>query len=265
MEYEYSKVITYGNHAEVYRYELRPRRIGISRAVKGSDGVSRLSKDGQDATHAPKQKKIRTEANARSASMAFRRLVAANLGGLNNPVLLTLTYRENITDLDRSRKDFNTFAKRAKGTFGGEVRYIVVAEFQERGAIHFHALVWGIPESVVNGERSSRLVAGLWGQGFVDIKKTDGHVKLATYLSKYMKKMFIDPRLAGRKAYISSQNCIRPVIDKDCILSKYFYGVMDYDLSTGGVLENVEYDTQWLGRALYKKYVISPRYVQARS
>jgi hypothetical protein len=76
---------------------------------------------------------------------------------------------------------------------------VAVSEFQKRGAIHFHALVWGIPPSVVKAERHTRLVASIWGQGFTDMIETDGNSRLASYFAKYMKKAYLDPRMLKKK------------------------------------------------------------------
>jgi len=255
MEYEYAKIVAYGGHAEVFRYGSKPRGGRHSRAVPSGDGMPRILEDGKDVSRSEKPKKIRTKANARSAVMAFRRLVAANLGRSDPPILASFTYSENHDDISRGRKDFNLFAKRAGSRFGDDFRYIVVCEFQKRGALHFHALLWGVPPGIVAAERRTRLVAGFWAQGFVDLKNTDGSIRLAGYLAKYMGKMFIDERLAGRKAYIASQNIQRPLIVKDALLSAYFSGYVEPDLSTASLQDEREYATTWLGRCNYQRYL----------
>ena len=68
-----------------------------------------------------------------------------------------------------------------------------------RGRIHFHGLLFNVPLSLGdtrNGqrtiaygdERTTRTLANLWGEGFVDATKTDGSPKLAFYISKYITK-----------------------------------------------------------------------------
>lgn len=265
LEFAYTNLLQYGNVVEIKRFERRPVGGRRSAAVSVGNGVPRLFDDGKDNEGSPKPEKIRTEKNARSAVMAFRRLVASNLTGTSNPLLITLTYRENQEDIDVGRRDFRNFALRATRRFGRGTKYIVVAEFQERGAIHFHALFWGLGESLADTERSTRLVASLWGKGFVDIIKTDGHPKIATYMSGYFKGIFVDPRLKGRKAYIASKNVSRPIYIRDAILAPHYMGLASPDLSTGGIWEEFEYDTQWLGRCLFKKQIIKPEYVQSNS
>lgn len=57
--------------------------------------------------------------------------------------LLTLTFRENLTDMDEAWKVFRKFSRLMKWRFGDRWVYVVVAEFQERGAVHFHLAICG--------------------------------------------------------------------------------------------------------------------------
>lgn len=256
-------MIQSGDLVEIYQYERRPVRIvGRSRkgndASKGSAVGSNLVQGEQDVESTRKPPKVRLQKNARRAALDFMRLVRANLAEPIPSVFCSLTYKENVTDYDRARKDFTAFVRSANRCFGEAVplRYICVAEFQKRGAIHFHALFWGIPSSIVRGERSSRLVASLWGQGYVDLIETDGSAKIAWYMAKYLAKSFADERLAGRRTYIASTNVARPVVSSDVVLAPHFYGVVSPDLSTVKPLQKREYDTQWLGRAIYQQYKV---------
>lgn len=255
MDTEYVKLISYGGHTEIYRYGRRPRGGRSSAKVQSDNGVPRISENGQDAAGQEKPAKIRSEANARSASLAFRRLIASNLGGSKPPIFATFTYAENHRDISRARKDFNAFAKRAATRFRNDFRYIVVCEFQKRGAVHLHALLWGISPRIFRQERRTRLVARMWLKGFVDLRKTDGSIRLAGYLSKYMRKTFADPALSGRKAYIASRNVVRPIIIKDAILAPHFHGIAQPDLSDAHLQDNKDYDTMWLGKCIYQRYL----------
>lgn len=254
MEYEYATILQYGSNTEIRRYERRPMG-GRPRKVQASNESAHVSDAGSHARRQNEREKARTEANARSATRTFRRLVAANLGGSANPLLISLTYRENQTNLDAAREDFKAFGRRAGDTFGETFRYIAVVEFQERGAIHFHALCWGVPQKVAKRERRTRLVASLWGKGFTDVIQTDGSPKLSSYLAAYFKETFKDPRLFGRRAYTASRNILRPLYIRDAILAPHFMGVLEPDLSTAHLAQQENYDTMWLGRCDYKRYL----------
>jgi len=255
MEYEYARIESYGGTTDIRRYTRKPMGGRRPRVISSGDVQSHIPQNRQNDGQQIQREKIRSQANARSAAMAFRKLVAANLYRSNAPILATFTYTENMGDIGRAKKDLNAFEKRFKAQFGVTVRYIITAEYQERGAVHFHALIWGLHPSIVKRERSTRLFAGFWGKGFVDLKKTDGNIRLAGYLAKYFRDTFADKRLAGRKAYVASKNVQRPIIVKDAILAAHFLGMSQPDLSTAHLAQEQDYDTVWLGRCLYQKYL----------
>jgi len=251
----YAKVITYGNNLEIYQYEESPKGTGRRpRKPEGTDRVSDLPVYRASQQEKQERQQAKRKDNARRAGMAFRRLVSANLSESDVPVLFSFTYAENITDPARARKDFNSFARAIRSQLKNEIRYICVAEFQKRGVIHLHALFWGIPDVLVERERSTRFFATLWKQGFIDLVKTDGNERISGYLSKYMSKSFADSRMYLKKAYISSQNCLRPKVDKNAIVLSYMY---EYELSTATPLRDREYLTQWLGECRYRLYKLT--------
>jgi len=259
---DYCKLIAYGETAELYRYEKRPVGAGVRDRGRMARTLAlpHVSDVREDDVEASKPPKSRRADSVKRAADAFRRLVGANLSEREAPVLLTLTYRENMGNIAVARRDFNAFSKRLSRQLGSGIRWITTLEYQARGAVHFHAFVWGVEPSVVAGERSTRLFATLWGKGFVDLKQTDGNIALAGYLTKYMSKTFADPRAFGRKAYIASRNVLKPIVIRDVVLSPFMMGEAYPDLSTGVVIRSREYMTQWLGRCLYQRYKIKPTY-----
>jgi len=194
------KVIKSGDIIETYEYERIPR--GGKRKRRGvsvDDGMSHVHENRPATEEEKRSFKARRHHNARRTRLAFTRLVRANLLLDDHPLLFTLTYAQNMGSLEQAHKDWNAFARAARAHFGEGIRYITVAEYQKRGAVHFHAFIWGLPTDTVETERFTRVCAKLWGHGFVDIKHTDGNEKLAGYLAKYMTKMFRDPRLGGKR------------------------------------------------------------------
>jgi len=245
---DYRKVISYADILEIYEYEKRPASSrGNNNRPQISDVQQGIPFIGEASLPKEESPKVREKRSVQRAILAFRRLVRANLQFAENPILVTLTYAENEVDWKSTKADFNAFARNLRFTFGSKIRYITVTEFQKRGAIHFHTLLWGVPVSVVRAERDTRLVASLWGKGFVYLKETDGHPKLSSYLVKYFNKQMEDPRLIGKKLYIASQNIIKPVIDKNAMLSPYFH------LSTYRPLYQNEFMTPWLGKGRYRR------------
>jgi len=92
----------------------------------------------------------------------------------------------------------------------------------------------------------------MWGHGFVFMKQTNGAIALSGYLAKYMSKSYLDTRLVSQKAYSTSRNIKRPLIQA----IPYAYDVLsDYELSPQNVLQESKYRTQWLGeckRSIYQ-------------
>ena len=171
----YTKFIRYGNNFELYEYEREPVYIKRRRGLRGhAHGREGLGADGENRLSEQEQLGKR-QSNAKRAAVAFRRLVASNLSGSVFPVLVTITYAENVTDIKIGYQDYRAFIQALRYKYGKTFKYICVPEFQKRGAVHFHALFWGLPTEVVLQERSTRTLARIWGKGYVFLKPTDGH------------------------------------------------------------------------------------------
>jgi len=249
----YYKAIIYGNALELYSYEKDIRPIASSKPRAQSRIVlPDLASDSEPTV----QREIKKRRDSvQRASMDFRRLVLANLGGSVSPLLLTLTYSANQTDLGIAYKDFSSFGRNMRRQFGDGFRYIAVPEFQRRGAVHFHIIAWGLPSDVYTKERSTRLVASLWGKGFVDVIQTDGHEKISSYLTKYMAKSYSDKRLLYKKAYRCSRNIIRPLIEKDLGGTMYLSEMYGIGVDNPPC-EDRSFGTQWLGKGRFRLYKI---------
>lgn len=171
----------------------------------------------------------------------------------------TLTFAENITDLDYSNKLFKDFIKRLNyNVFKSKkslIKYVAVIEFQERGAVHYHVLA-NLPYIV------QRELQDIWGHGFVWINKIKGDAdrfgsdqcdNVGAYVCKYMTKDNKDERLKGRNTYLMSRNLDRPV--------EVYVGINEKDL-----LEQVygldvclcvcssAYNNEYTGTVIYNQY-----------
>jgi len=255
----YTKIITYSNLLEYYEYENNLRRNGRGIGKhKNSDTSTSISDDREDTNEEIQSTKDRRGDNVRRAVLVFRRLVTANLGQSDVPIFASFTYAKDQRSVRQGHKDFKAFVRDLTNKFGRHLRYVYVPEFTKRGRLHFHALIWGLPALLVETERDTRVVAGLWKQGFADLIQTDGSHKLASYMTKYMAKTFADRRLAGSKAFVCSRNLIKPYVDKNAILLPYFYGYHGFNLSTATILRDKEFMTQWLGKGRLKLYQTNP-------
>jgi len=252
----YVKKITYGKFVELYEYEKNINTTSRkSRVLQSESFTKSLGLTEQDLQRQKKQKQETRQNNARRSALVFRRLISANLGESTHPILASFTYAENITSIGQAHKDFKAFIRRAYNVFATKFRYIAVAEFQKRGSLHFHALIWDVSAlELTKTERRTRLVAGLWGKGFVDLTPTDGDLKIAGYLSKYMSKAFTDPRLWHKKSYIASMNIKRPIVERNIMTLPLFSDMLDNNLSTAEVLQDKSFNTQWLGKGRFRLF-----------
>lgn len=101
--------------------------------------------------------------------------------------MLTLTYKENITDYQLSLNEFNKFIKRLAYYIDEKVEYIAAKELQKRGAIHYHIVFFN--EKIYN--LNNDILSNIWKQGFTYFKRItvfdDFTIdKISNYLGKYL-------------------------------------------------------------------------------
>lgn len=187
------KLVRSGNVVEVYDYEEPVLKGGGARKGRAAALLTsaEVKQDNRRKTANRARQKVCRTINANPALDKF----------------LTLTFAENVTDLDRAWADFNRFTKRLSFRFG-HIRYVCVIEFQTRGAVHFH-LVCDLPFVDVNA------LAKVWGKGFIKLNRTDNAQNVGAYVSKYMTKENMDERLIGRKCYSMSHGLNAPEVLTD--------------------------------------------------
>lgn len=204
----------------------------------------------------------RSSDSVRRAQRGFRRLVRANLVGDAPPAFLTLTLFQ-VLPYAASCVLFTAFIARLRREQGQEFRYIAVPEFQKRGALHFHVLIWGLNEYAAK-ESETRYFARLWLRGFCDCLVTDGSPRLSGYFAKYMSKSMQDVRLGGKKAYFCGRNTLRPVSISAGTLAQFKLEVIAQEvIHTGELTFEKTFDSIWLGRCHYSKYHITNHEISA--
>lgn len=118
---------------------------------------------------------------------------------------VTLTFAENVEDLRYANECFEYFIKRLRYYVGFNFKYLVVPEFQKRGAVHFHMLT-------NTGYIPAVALSRIWSFGFVRINKVDRVTNLCAYVAKYITADSSDLRLLGMRSFRCSRNCERPLI-----------------------------------------------------
>lgn len=144
----------------------------------------------------------------------IRRLVNANANHYGNckPKFLTLTFKDNITDLKEARYFFDLFNKKLQYRYP-KTKYLGVAEIQKKRyekygekVWHFHIIYFNLP--FIYGIKN--LIAELWPYGFIKINAID-HVKnTGAYVSKYLRKDLYEKELVGEKSFFVSRHLKQP-------------------------------------------------------
>ncbi len=161
----------------------------------------------------------KSEDNQLAAAKRAKRQVRMRCKAIQADRMITLTYRENMQDRTRLKRDFDLLRRRL-GRFQ-DFQYVAVSERQKRGALHLHV--------AVKGRQNYRLLRGIWrsivgaDNGNVDVRnpfreKGLRH-KLAAYLGKYLTKDFAEHKM-NEKRYWSSRGIEVPELHPiDHILS----------------------------------------------
>lgn len=144
------------------------------------------------------------EYKERTLHLAKNRLMTlakANFEGESK--FLTLTFRDDptfdINDLKTCKQKLRLFLRRLRKRYP-KVKYIAVAEYQKRGAVHFHMLC-DLPRIPKDD------LAELWGHGFIDIRGIKANnPNIGGYLAKYLTKQL----RKGEQRVITSRHLYRP-------------------------------------------------------
>jgi hypothetical protein len=162
-----SKVITSGSVVEIYEYE-----DGNLYDYEKKKTVRRSDVE-------PEDWQGKEDGNLRRARQHVRRTIWTNFNYYSK--FLTLTYVENMQDYEQFKMDWQRFTQNMK-RHGYKLKYLYVLEYQERGAIHAHVVVFNreiIPFKVIENA---------WKRGFVYINKIRDIKNLGAYVCKYITK-----------------------------------------------------------------------------
>lgn len=234
------KIIRSGDIVEVFEYEI-PVRTGIFLNPSGR---------APEATEA--NKIINRYKIQKRAKKMLRRLVNGNAGQYQDargrpylPKFYTLTFAENITCLADSNYEWKKFIQRLNYHIGYKSKYVVVVEFQDRGAVHFHAIFFNLPYIPF-----LKVLLPLWGQGRMRVNAIKEVDNVGAYVSKYMGKDLEDDKLVGEKCYFSSRELLQPIettekSQVESVLSALPDGFKTYETS---------FNNDYTGEIKYRQY-----------
>lgn len=199
------KAVISGDIVEIFEYENY-----ISEGYQvDKNKISNCLGRSSEATEENKEvNRVKVLQRARTSLM---RLINSNIGryGYNTPKFITLTFKENVTDIKKSNYEFKKFRQRLEYKYNFKLKYTCVIEFQKRGAIHYHLVMFNAPYIPNN------ILREIWKNGFVKINKINHVDNVGAYVCKYMSKDNNDSRLRGEKCYFSSRGLIKPMEIKD--------------------------------------------------
>lgn len=163
--------------------------------------------------------------------------------------LLSLTFRENVSDYLQAEKVLTRFLALCRREWGASFRFVAVPELQKRGAWHFHLALrgfWNINK--IRGFWWRALGAKVvWSDSgkpvLRDVTETPGNVdittprrrgvarrawdidRLAGYLAKYVGKALAENDLGGKPSYRSTRG-LHPRIDRYIVRALNFQDVV---------------------------------------
>jgi hypothetical protein len=226
------KLILAGSRIESHKYLDNPLVYGSSRTI--SRKVNQRIVIIDDASRLRKIKS--RECSTRRAGSKFRKVVSSNAwlwkdscGVPYDPIFVTLTFREDIRDIEIANKMFSSFIRRLNyhvfGKFkASNLKYVAVLEFQDEtrnGVIHYHLIFFNLPKGTLE------IITQTWTHGFVKVNKVDEIDNVKFYTSKTLSSKDSDDtpktlsseggdaRLDGHKRYFVSRGLYQPIEIRD--------------------------------------------------
>jgi len=206
-----TKVARYGKYIEVVKFEkplIRPHNgHGFSRRKK-SESTLKLNR------------------NLWRLKRRIRRYIQALSYTQGTPSFATFTYGDGKGggrqyDMKEAIQQWRRFTAKMKRAFP-DVAFVRVPERHKDDAVHFHAVLFNMPSTLAcefqkRGrfwthacqktrpcERKLRVLAKLWGHGFVDLQQVRKPESIGAYVSSYLTKGKPDWSLFGN--HIASAN-----------------------------------------------------------
>lgn len=188
-----TKIIRSGRNVEIYSYETY---VKVNYKRKKRIAIKRNKCDFNENT-----KIYIRDSSLRRTRSRIKRIIQSND---DFKTFLTLTFKENITELEIANKCFHNFIKRLKRIYQ-DLKYLAVPEFQKRGAVHYHIL---LNIAFISNEK----LAKIWGHGFVMINEIKLIDNIGAYVAKYLQKSLFDKRYFGMRKFFYSRNLKKPTV-----------------------------------------------------
>lgn len=217
----YTILKRYGKILEVTQFEKKSQKVRLHSSYQRND------------VHG----KRRIDSLRRSRQICVRRVLSA-IEDFGTPMFATLTFEGDASDAYYASEVLSRFQRRLLSKYPQSCS-LFIPELSPKGRIHFHGLLFGLPIEWGNirkggrviswgSESSTRNLANLWAEGFVDLTQTDGSTKLAYYTAKYITKDGGETLFNGMRLLRFSRNFPKEIVIKDkLICDKVVDGLKD--------------------------------------
>jgi hypothetical protein len=177
-------------------------------------GKKRKSGDGDDVLVTESLDRVRDIQNKQRSIRRTKKTIRDRALMMQADRMVTLTTRENITDLNQFMKMVVRWNRLVRETFKDKYHYVIVAERQKRGAWHAHIATNKFFYIPILQKLWERVVGK--GNGNVDMsyKQRRDPVKIARYISKYITKnlkLSDIEEIPNRNRYRTSQGLCPPI------------------------------------------------------
>lgn len=216
------KIAVHGKYIHSYIYDT-PIHYGYKRKPKNNlifatpyDIVNEVLNPHEQTVRAIK-KSINRRSNFWRSKRTIKQLIECNVSDFefqfnNNLFFITYTFAENVQDFEIANYEFTKYIQRLNyflyGKSKSKLRYLTVPERQNRGAIHYHTIHFGLPYI----SQIYDTINSLWGAGFSWVKEVNNLPHLINYVCKYITKKPVEEK--GQKSFFCSKGLLRPVIYK---------------------------------------------------
>ena len=158
-----------------------------------------LIKTGEIKNKKQNVKRIDNMRTIKKSQQQLRHLINSNMTEPERAIW-TLTYAENMRNTKQAYDDFRKFIKRLRYRHGKKIEYIAAIEPQERGAWHFHVLLF-FPEKAPFIENDT--MEQIWGNGFTKTKDVNEDCdNFGAYLSAYLSNAEMTDAESKEKKYV---------------------------------------------------------------
>ena len=206
-----TKIIETPTTKEIYFYE-KPIHSKSKIKIETNDSIQNKRQTFDEmSAHNQYDSLKRKQKHYEQMRWDIARIVDCNFD--NKTKFLTLTFKENIQDINQTNKEFKYFIQRLNyylyNTKIQALKYIATWEKQKRGAIHYHVIFFDFPYI------AKEHLQFLWRHGFIKINliNVDSKENRGRYLSKYFGKD-LDLKEHKKKAFFKSQNLKLPTVRK---------------------------------------------------